>query len=162
MSNLSPKSFGIILDTHIVVSILNYEYNNLIDIIKDEQIFILICEELRKEYLRQITKQSSSGYWILYHFLEKLQEINKVIIENQPITTAENKITNRKDQVHVDCAICSSSKAWIIVTNDQYDFTWEKNSPPIPIIVNYEEFSNKNKRQNIISQCKTFSFYPTN
>lgn len=162
MSNSSPKLYGVILDTHIVISILNFEYNNLFDIIRNEDLFVLVCDELRHEYIRQISKQSVSGNKLLFHFLEKLQEIKKLVTEPQPQTESNYKIQSRKDQVHVNCAICSTSKAWIIVTNDQQDFSWEINKPSIPIIVDYNGFSNQNMRENIIAQCKHFAFYPTN
>ena len=161
MSNFQPRSFGIIFDTHFDISILNFEYNNLIDIIKNEDFFLLICNGLKEEYLRQITRESSTGYWLLSHFLDQLQRINKVIIEVQPKNESNNKIRNRKDQIHVNCAICSNSKAWIIVTNDHQDFVWDGTTPPIPIIVDYNEFSNQNMRVNIIAQCRHFPFYPT-
>lgn len=153
---------GVLIDTHIMVEFIGQEnYNDLIKIIKEEDFFLLVCEKLYDEYVRQIQKRFLKGRVVLDHYLDILQSLGKYQFEMQPLNSIA-KIQNRKDQKHVDCAINSESKAWIIITNDSEDFKWIEDDPGIPVIVNYDEFKIKNRRENIIAECRRHSLYPTN
>lgn len=157
------RQYGVILDTHIIIKFIDLEYDPIISILRDENWFLLICDKLEEEYYKQVNNKYSTGWSFLQHFFDRLRTMDKLVRERQPDTTTHYRIQNRKDQAHIDCAIHSNAKAWVIVTNDTYDYQWvNQNAPLVPIIVDWDSFQDKNYRSNLLAECRRIAIFPPN
>ncbi len=151
---MACENLGVLIDTSVFVSWWNREreYVRLMEPIEGEQLYVVICNELYVEYLRQMKKRYA-GYseWGLKHDLSEIEKRFRVHWAT-PISTTLIEI-NRKDQPHMDCAHNTQHRVHILISDDPH-FIQEKENCPIPIILTFNEFMDIEKRRSACGDAK--------
>ncbi len=132
------EGLGILIDASVWVCWWDHEqnYGHLMDPIRENRLYIVICTELFIEYLRQMKKRNvnvTQGY--LHEKLSTLGVTVEWTVPSSEILVAMNK----KDQPHLNCAQNRERPAHLLISDDGHFFEI-KDSCPLPIILTTSEF----------------------
>lgn len=155
MIPLACESLGVILDTSVFVCWCDGEpsYGSLMDIIRQDGLFIVLCPTLRKEYESQLHRRFvGAGWQVLKSRVQKL-ESEGILRHENPLGQREIRI-HRKDQHVIDCALNKENPVHIIVTDNVQHFVSEMRAFRLPLIVTHSDFLDDDHRHTDCSEAK--------
>ena len=152
---MACSGLGVILDTSVFVCWCDGDpgYGAIIDAIRSSELYIVVCQGLRIEYLRQLQKRYIGA---ARQVLES--RIRKLYAEGILFETISNQqkeiVIHRKDQHVIDCALNDQFEVHIIVTDNQRDFVSDNTSYRLPILITSKEFLVVTNRNTICAEAK--------
>ncbi len=151
---MACNGLAVILDTSVFVCCfkLREDYGNIINKIREDGFYIVICPSIRQEYVRHMYGRSASSHWLVRQHLDDLQK-DGVLVYARPIEENEIEI-QRKDQHVIDCAFNKTCRVHLIITDNAKDFVSKTKQFRIPVIVQPRNFLEKNNRENLCSEIR--------
>ena len=149
------KGLGVVLDTSVFICWCDNEigYGQIVEVIINDNLYIVICESLQREYLRQLHRRFvGASYQVLRRKLEQLSSWG--ILKYAVPVSQDNIQIHRKDQHILECALNDECLGHFIITENQDHFVSTTREYLLPVIMSKDLFLDSNNRQNACGDVK--------
>ncbi|MBA7592253.1 hypothetical protein ES708_34431 [subsurface metagenome] len=152
---MACPGLGVVIDAAVFVFWFKHDDDHieLMKTIKREGFYIVLCEELKQEYLENLYERSAGkNYWLLK---DKLDELKEDIAIEYPTSIPETSLQIHEDDQHVlNCALNTDYEVHLIITDNEEHFKPNNEEYRLPLLISTQKFFDPSELHTFCSEAR--------